>query len=214
MKENYHLKMLDMIQKIPKNASPTLLLHTCCAPCSSTAICRLADFFHITVFYYNPNIEPYEEYILRKQEQQRFIREFQTKFPVSFLDCDWDNSNFLEMAKGMEMEKEGGKRCHSCYQLRLQKTAIKAKELGFDYFSTSLSVSPYKNSQILNQIGFSLEQKYGVSFLCADFKKENGYLEIILKSKEYHLYRQNYCGCHFSKSNLLNRNCVKLEVNK
>lgn len=205
MKENYHKKMLKLLQKVSKEKKiPTLLLHTCCAPCSTTVITRLSAYFHITVFYYNPNIEPKEEYLKRKKEQIRFLKEFHSKNSLTFLDCDWDNISFLEMAKGYEKELEGGARCHKCYHLRLEKTAQKAFENQFDYFTTSLTISPYKNSQIINQIGAELEKKYGISYLFSDFKKENGYLESIQNSKQYQLYRQNYCGCHFSQT--LNKN--------
>lgn len=199
MKENYHKKMLEIIQENQeKQVVPTLLLHTCCAPCSTTVIARLSSFFHITVLYYNPNIEPYDEYVKRKEEQIRFLKEYESVYPVEFMDCDWDNPSFLEMSIGLENEPEGGKRCHKCYFLRLSKTAEIAKENGFDYFTTSLTISPYKNSQVINKIGEVLQNGYGVTYLFSDFKKENGYLESIENSKKYELYRQNYCGCHFS----------------
>lgn len=206
MKENYHKKMLSIIEnEAVLKHKPTLLLHTCCGPCSTTVICRLAKYFQITVFYYNPNIEPFLEYQKRKKEQIRFIREYPSESPVEFLDCDWENEKFLEMSKGLEQEKEGGRRCHKCYLLRLEKTAKVAKEFHFDYFTTSLTISPYKDSQIINQIGALLEERYQIKYLYSDFKKENGYLESILFSKEYDLYRQNYCGCLFSKSDLDNK---------
>ncbi len=199
MKENYHKKMLEIISKNQElGRVPTLLLHTCCGPCSTTVIHRLAKYFKITVFYYNPNIEPYEEYLKRKREQIRFLKEYPAENPVSFLDCDWDNLSFLEAAKGFEEEKEGGIRCHKCYYLRLAKTAQMAEEKRFDYFTTSLTISPYKNSQVINKIGSALEAQFASSYLYSDFKKENGYLESIHFSKEYDLYRQDYCGCHFS----------------
>lgn len=210
MKENYHKKMLEIMQDLAKrNEVPTLLLHTCCAPCSTTVIQRLSGFFHITVFYYNPNIEPREEYIKRKNEQIRFLKEYPSQNPVQFLDCDWDNEVFQQMAIGYEKEPEGGARCHKCYHLRLEKTAQLAKEKGFDFFTTSLTISPYKNSQIINQIGSLLEEKYQISYLYSDFKKENGYLESIKNSKEYHLYRQDYCGCLFSKNLSISHNNMR-----
>lgn len=200
MKENYHKIMLDIISNIEKNKEvPTLLLHTCCAPCSTTVIARLSSIFQITVFYYNPNIEPEEEYYKRKKEQIRFLKEYPAVYPIQFLDCDWDNDSFLEMAQGFEKEREGGARCHRCYRLRLLKTALMAKKLNFDYFTTSLTISPYKNSQVINQIGKDVSLEVGVSYLFSDFKKENGYLESIQSSQKYRLYRQNYCGCHYSK---------------
>ena len=192
--------MLEIVTNLSNQRRvPTLLLHTCCAPCSTTVIKRLSDYFCITVFYYNPNIEPFLEYDKRKKEQIRFLREYSSKNPISFCDCDWDNEAFQQMAKGLEFEKEGGRRCHQCYLLRLEKTAQMALEKHFDYFTTSLTISPYKNSQVINQVGRVLEEKYGVAYLYSDFKKENGYLESIQNSKEFHLYRQDYCGCLFSK---------------
>ena len=199
-KVNYHRKMLEIIsENEDKGLVPTLLLHTCCAPCSSAVLLKLADHFHITVFYYNPNIEPYDEYVKRKEEQIRFLKEFHTVYPIAFLACDYDADAFLKMSKGLESEKEGGIRCHKCYRLRLEKTAQVAKEKGFDYFGTSLTVSPYKNAEKINEIGEELAGKYALSFLYSDFKKEDGYKKSILMSKEYHLYRQDYCGCRFSK---------------
>ncbi len=199
MKENYHKKMLEMIhENEEKGLVPTLLLHTCCGPCSTTVIQRLSSHFHITVLYYNPNIEPEEEYIKRKKEQIRFLKEYPAAYPVSFLDCDYDHSSFLEIAKGYELYPEGGLRCHRCYELRLLKTAEIAKEKGYDYFTTSLTISPYKNSMVINELGRQISEKVGIPYLFSDFKKENGYLESIQNSKKYHLYRQNYCGCHYS----------------
>ncbi len=192
--------MLEIIKKEEeKKATPTLLLHTCCAPCSTTVLKRLANNFKITVFYYNPNIDTAQEYVKRKEEQIRFIKEFKSNLPITILDCDYDKESFTKMAKGLENEPERGKRCYNCYQLRLEKTAQMAKEHNFDYFATTLSVSPYKVSSWLNEIGSYLENKYQISFLYSDFKKENGYLESIELSKKYHLYRQNYCGCYYSK---------------
>ena len=146
-KVNFDQKMMEILQKIEKNQEvPTLLLHTCCAPCSSAVLLRLADYFHITVFYYNPNIEPYEEYLKRKEEQQRFLKDFQLKYPISFLDCDYEHEVFEKVSEGLENEREGGPRCFKCYKMRLEKTAQVAKEKGFEYFGTSLTVSPYKNA--------------------------------------------------------------------
>lgn len=200
MKENYHKKMLEILDVVKKEKGiPTLLLHTCCAPCSTTVIQRLSEFFSITVFYFNPNIEPFSEYVKRKEEQVRFLREYPSKNPIHFLDCDWENELFFDVSNGYEHELEGGLRCHRCYEMRIARTAKVASENHFDYFTTSLTISPYKNSQIINEIGRKMEQMYGVAYLYSDFKKENGYLESILNSKQYKLYRQNYCGCHFSK---------------
>ncbi len=199
MKINYDSLMKQIIEEIPSNTVPTLLLHTCCAPCSSAVIKRLSNFFKITVLYYNPNIEPKEEYEKRKEEQKRFLMEYKTVHPVSFLDCDYENEKFLDIAKGLEEEKEGGARCPKCFFLRLSYTAQLAKKNSFDYFGTSLTVSPYKNAQILNQIGKRLEKDYDIKYLYSDFKKNNGYKESIELSKDYNLYRQDYCGCKFSK---------------
>ncbi len=199
-KINYNILMEQIILDNEKNNRvPTLLLHTCCAPCSTAVIARLSDFFKITIFYYNPNIEPYEEYLKRKEEQQRLLKVFPSKYPLAFLDCDYENEKFHAMAKGLEEEKERGPRCFKCYRLRLEKTALKAKENHFDYFGTSLTVSPYKNAQKLYEIGLELAKEYGVSYLVSDFKKEDGYRKSIMYSKEYQLYRQDYCGCIYSK---------------
>ncbi len=190
---NYHKKMQDILANL--NVRPTILFHTCCAPCSTICLHLLKDYFEITVLYYNPNIEPEEEYLKRKEEQKRLLK----KLNINFLDCDYDGDAFKKMAKGLENEPERGKRCYKCYELRLSYTARKAKELGFDYFGTSLTVSPYKVSNWVNEIGSILSDKYNVKFLYSDFKKENGYLKSIEYSKEYNLYRQNYCGCKYSK---------------
>ena len=200
-KKNYDKWMQEIIEKNQElEIVPTLLLHTCSAPCSSAVIERLSKYFHITVFYYNPNIEPLEEYLKRKEEQKRFLSEVTTPYPISFLDCDYEHEEFIQLSKGLENEKEGGPRCLKCYRLRLLKTALKAQELHFDYFGTSLTVSPYKNAQVLNQIGEELQKKFNVKYLYSDFKKRNGYKRSIELSKDYHLYRQDYCGCSFSKA--------------
>lgn len=211
MKTDYNKEMEKILEKIEnENACPTLLLHTCCAPCSTAVIKRLANYFKITVFYYNPNISPKEEYEKRKEEQKRFIKESALE-NITLLDCDYENELFTQIAKGLEQEKEGGKRCPKCFKLRLEKTAKKAKEENFDYFGTSLTVSPYKNAEILNKIGKMLEEKYQVTFLPSDFKKKNGYKESIELSKKYHLYRQDYCGCIFSKEEREQQKKIKLE---
>ena len=200
-KKNYDKWMQEIIEKNQElEIIPTLLLHTCCAPCSSAVIERLSKYFRITVFYYNPNIEPLEEYLKRKEEQKRFLSEVTTPYPINFLDCDYEHEEFIQLSKGLENEKEGGPRCLKCYRLRLLKTALKAQEFHFDYFGTSLTVSPYKNAQALNQIGEELQKKFNVKYLYSDFKKRNGYKRSIELSKDYHLYRQDYCGCSFSKA--------------
>lgn len=178
---------------------PRLLLHSCCAPCSSYVIEYLSQYFEITVFYYNPNISMEEEYKKRVAEQQRFIKEFPAKHKVSFIEGDYDTSVFYNTVKGYEKCKEGGERCFLCYELRLRETARRAVEGEFDYFTTTLTISPLKKSVKLNEIGYNLGMEYGVGYLLSDFKKKEGYKRSIELSKEYDLYRQNYCGCIYSR---------------
>ena len=194
---NYQKELDNLLNNL--EGTPRLLLHTCCAPCSSYCIEYLSNYFDITVLYYNPNISPKEEYEKRKQEQIRFLKEFPSKNKLDILDIDYDYNDFLSIAKGLEQEKEGGRRCHKCYLLRLEKTAQIAKKHHFDYFGTTLTVSPYKNSKVLNEIGKVLQEKYNVAYLFSDFKKKEGYKRSIELSKIYHLYRQDYCGCIYSK---------------
>lgn len=179
---------------------PSVLLHSCCAPCSSYCIECLAKYFAVTVFYDNPNIYPEEEYWMRVKEQKRFIEQFPTRHPVAFLEGSYEPERFYEMAHGMEALPEGDRRCYACYELRLKDTAKQAKAGGFDYFTTTLSISPMKNASWLNEIGQRLEQEYGISYLYSDFKKKNGYKRSTEISKEYEMYRQYYCGCVFSKN--------------
>jgi len=179
----------------------TLLLHSCCAPCSSYVISYLINYFNITILYYNPNIAPQEEYEKRKKEQIRLISEMNYSNKLNFIDCDYDNEVFENMIKGLEKESEGGIRCHKCYKLRLEKTAKIAKKNNFDYFCSTLTVSPHKNSKILNEIGLSLEKEHNIKWLCSDFKKKEGFKKSIELSKKYNLYRQDYCGCIYSKIN-------------
>ncbi len=195
-KINYQLKLEELISTL--KSKPTLLLHSCCGPCSTQVIDYLKDYFDITVYYYNPNIEPVEEYIRRKNEQKRFISEYQEAI-IHFLDCDYHNEDFKKISKGLESVPEGGSRCNKCFYLRLYHTALKAKELGYDYFGTTLTVSPHKNSQIINEIGKTLSENLGISYIYGDFKKHDGYKKSILLSKKYHLYRQDYCGCLYGK---------------
>ena len=200
MKENYHKKMLELLKDIKSSGkTPKLLLHSCCAPCSSHVIDLLSPYFDITILYYNPNIEPYEEYEKRKKEEMRFIKEYSNINQLDILDCDYDNILFHEMSKGLEMVPEGGERCFKCYELRMRKTAKLAKDKKYDYFATTLTVSPLKNSQKLNEIGLMLEREVNIPYLYSDFKKENGYKHSIELAKEYNLYRQDYCGCIYSK---------------
>lgn len=195
-KSNYAL-LLEELSTIKKPKK--LLLHSCCAPCSSHVIEYLSPYFDITILYYNPNISPREEYEKRKQEQIRLINSLKCKNKVDYLDCDYDNDLYENKIKGYENCPEKGERCTICFKLRLEKTAILAKENNYDYFCTTLTVSPYKNSILINNIGKNLESKYNVKWLNSDFKKENGYKKSIELSKKYNLYRQNYCGCIYSK---------------
>lgn len=181
------------------NTTPTLLLHSCCGPCSSYVLEYLSKYFKITVFYYNPNITEITEYKKRVKEQKKLIEYLPVENKVSFLEGPYDPNRFFELSNGLEHLKEGGARCIKCYHLRLEETAKKAKELHFDYFTTTLSVSPYKNADKLNQIGEILSQKYQIPYLYSNFKKKNGYKRSIELSKQYKLYRQDYCGCIFSK---------------
>ena len=191
-------KILDCIKR--EDTTPSLLLHSCCAPCSSYTIEYLSEYFSITVLYYNPNISPLEEYEKRKAEQIRLISSLPVKNKVSFLNCDYDSDEFFNIARGYENCIEGGERCFRCYKLRLNKTAMLAKSNGFDYFCTTLSISPLKNAQKINEIGIALSELHGVLWLPSDFKKREGYKRSIELSKKYSLYRQNFCGCVYSKN--------------
>ena len=193
---NYHKLELDELSKITEPKK--LLLHSCCAPCSSHVITYLTNYFDITILYYNPNISPKSEYDKRKKEQIRLINEISKKNKIDIIDCDYDNDKYEELIKGHESDPERGNRCTICFNLRLEKTAKMAKELGYDYFCSTLSVSPYKNSKLINEIGKKYEDIYKVKWLYSDFKKENGYKKSIELSKKYNLYRQDYCGCKYS----------------
>lgn len=200
-KRNYQKELEQLLENLKSgNKIPKLLLHSCCAPCSSYVLSYLSPYFNITVFYYNPNISPEEEYLFRKKEQIDLLSKIKAKNTISFLDCDYEDFKFYQITSGLENEKEGGKRCFNCYRLRLEKTAVIAKALGFEFFGSTLSVSPYKNAIWLNDIGESLENKYSVRFLISDFKEKDGYKKSIELSKQFNLYRQNYCGCIFSKN--------------
>ena len=200
-KRNYQKELDGLIAKLQEGASvPKLFLHSCCAPCASYVLEYLSEYFEITVFYYNPNIYPPEEYHERAAEQKRFIEQFPAKHPISYIEGEYDTKRFYEMARGLEKVPEGGERCFKCYELRMRESAILAKMGGFDYFTTTLSISPLKNAEKLNEIGEMLEAEYGVKHLTSDFKKKNGYKRSTELSKEYELYRQNYCGCIFSKN--------------
>ena len=194
IKRNYDIVMQEQMKRVEKGTP--LLLHSCCAPCSSACLERLKDVFKITVLYYNPNIDEDGEYEKRKAEQIRFLKE--TGW-AEFLDCDRDAEAFAEMAKGLENEPERGARCYRCYALRLAKTAEVAKEKGFSWFGTTLTLSPHKNHEWLNEIGENEGGRYGLNYLYSDFKKQGGYYRSIDLSKEYGLYRQDFCGCKYSK---------------
>ena len=174
-----------------------LLLHSCCAPCSSHCLSELSPQIGVTVFYYNPNLDCAEEYEKRKREQIRFLRETGL---ADFLDCDYAPEDYLFSVRGLEEEKEGGARCAVCFRLRLERTAREAKARGFDYFATTLTVSPLKNAKLINTIGFAVAEEVGVKYLPSDFKKRGGYLHSVRLSEKYGLYRQDYCGCAFSKA--------------
>ncbi len=194
MNENYANKLKEIIDKL--DYKPKLLLHSCCAPCSSYVITYLYDYFDITILYYNPNIYPYEEYKKRKDEQIRLISNFKS---VKIIDCDYDNDIYNEVIKGLENEPERGSRCTKCFYLRLDKTGEFAKKNNFEYFGTTLTVSPYKNARLLNEIGEDISKKYDIKWLYSDFKKNDGYKKSIELSKKYDLYRQDYCGCIYSR---------------
>ena len=194
---NYDLKMEEEIKNIKPGTK--LLLHACCAPCSSAVLERLCNIFEITILYYNPNITDENEYNKRLNEVKSFIKKFKTKYRISIIDGRYDINDFLDITKGLENEPERGKRCYKCYNLRLEETAKVAEKEGFPYFTTTLSLSPYKNSNWINEIGEDLNNKYNSTYLYSDFKKKNGYKRSIELSKEYNLYRQNYCGCIYSK---------------
>ena len=183
--------------KTIKEGTP-LLLHACCAPCSSAVLERIGNYFKVTIFYYNPNITNKDEYDKRVNEIKKFISSFKTKYPISLEEGNYNSKDFFDISKGLEKEPERGKRCYKCYHLRLNETARIADELGYDYFCTTLTLSPHKNSNWINEIGEELNNKYNSTYLYSDFKKKNGYKRSIELSKEYNLYRQDYCGCVYS----------------
>ncbi|NRT77047.1 epoxyqueuosine reductase QueH [Clostridium beijerinckii] len=204
-KINYQKELDYLIENLVKNEEvPTLLLHSCCAPCSSYVLEYLSQYFKITIFFYNPNIYPMEEYTRRVAEQKGLISEMKVKNEIRFIEGKYDTESFYKLTKGLEEEKEGGVRCFNCYELRLNEAAIMAKEKGYDYFTTTLSISPHKNSAKLNEIGKSLSEEHDVKYLYSDFKKKEGYKRSIELSKQYKLYRQDYCGCVFSKNERMN----------
>lgn len=197
---NYQKELDNIIRDITaKQVTPKLLIHSCCAPCSSYVLEYLSEYFAITIYYYNPNIYPKEEYTRRVEEQQYLIQSMPLKNPVEFKQGDYRPEEFYQYIKGYEQEPEGGERCFLCYRQRLEEAAKVAKTDGYDYFTTTLSISPHKNAGKLNEIGNEVGTLYGVTYLPSDFKKKNGYKRSIELSKEYNLYRQDYCGCVYSR---------------
>ena len=201
---NYQKELDSLLQQIGSEnestgACPRLFLHSCCAPCSSYVLEYLSEYFEITDFFYNPNIEPREEYLHREEELQRLIGEMTTRHPVHFEAGRYDPSEYYEAVRGLEQIREGGERCFACYRLRMEEAARHAAEGGYDYFTTTLSISPLKNAEKINEIGEELEKVYGVKHLPSDFKKKGGYQRSIVLSKKHGLYRQDFCGCVFSK---------------
>ncbi|MBE7090955.1 MAG: epoxyqueuosine reductase QueH [Clostridiales bacterium] len=195
--ENYFLQGEEILKTLQgERKRPKLLLHSCCAPCSSAVIQKLKEFFDITVYYYNPNVSPVEEYEKRKAEQKRLL----SLWHIPLMECDYEGDIYENAVRGLEKEPERGKRCNVCFALRLQKTASAAKKGGYDYFCTTLTVSPHKNAELLNRIGLAEGERVGVPFLPSDFKKQNGYLTSIRLAKELGLYRQDFCGCVYSKA--------------
>lgn len=193
---NFDLEMEKMLKTIPKGEK--LLLHACCAPCSSAVLERLGNLFRIVILYYNPNITNKDEYEKRLEEIKKFVREFKTKYPIEIIPGRYEPKEFFDMARGLENEPERGKRCFKCYELRMKECAKIAEAEKINYFTTTLSLSPYKNATWINEIGAELEKEYQTNFLYSDFKKKNGYKRSIELSHEYDLYRQDYCGCVYS----------------
>lgn len=202
-KINYQRELDRFIEELTRQGvTPKLLLHSCCAPCSSYVLSYLSDYFSIYLLYYNPNIAPKEEYEKRREEQRRLIEELPVKNPVIFLESRYDPEVFYERTKEYADQKEGQERCSICYEMRLREAAEAAVANQCDYFTTTLSISPLKDAKKLNQIGMKLSETYKVLYLMSDFKKKSGYQKSIILSKQYHLYRQNYCGCIYSKAQI------------
>lgn len=194
---NYHLQLEKLLSEIDKGKRPSLLLHCCCAPCSSYVLEYLSPYFDITAFFYNPNIYPKDEYELRLGELKRLLYEVYPN--VKLLEGAYDKDEFSKASIGLHQEIEGGVRCKNCFNLRLDRAVLTAYQGGYDYFTTTLSISPHKDAKTINSIGKELSEKYGVNFLLSDFKKKGGYLRSIELCRKYNIYRQNYCGCIFSK---------------
>ena len=197
---NYQKLLDELLEKLKdKNKIPKLLLHACCGPCSSYVLEYLSNFFEITVYYYNPNIYPESEYYRRLEEAKKFISSFSTKNKVNFVEDEYDSNKFYSSIRGLEKLGERSERCYKCYEFRMKNAAKYASINNFDYFTTTLSISPYKNADWINEIGMILEKEYNIKYLFSDFKKKNGYKRSLELSKEYNLYRQDYCGCVYSK---------------
>lgn len=212
--KNYQKELDNIIQKL-QGKVPRLFLHSCCAPCSSYVLEYLCPFFDITVFYYNPNISASAEYKKRVEEQKRLIAAYNAEgkgHPIKIVEGDYEPAKFYEAVKGYEQCGEGSERCFRCFDLRLRETAVRAKEQGFDYFGTTLTISPLKNAVKLNEIGQNLSEEYAIAWLPSDFKKKNGYKRSVELSAQYELYRQDFCGCSFSKAERMSqeRTCVKM----
>lgn len=205
MNRNYQKELNQIIERVSAEdkCAPTLFLHSCCAPCSSYVLEYLRRYFQITVFYYNPNITEDEEYRKRVAEQKRLIAAYNEEeaagYPIKIIEGDYEPERFFETARGLEQCPEGGERCFACYELRLNETAKRAKSGNYDYFTTTLSISPLKNAAKLNEIGERIGQEYNISWLPSDFKKRDGYKRSIELSRVYDLYRQDYCGCVYSR---------------
>lgn len=198
--ENYQKKLDNIIEEITKsNIKPKLLLHCCCGPCSSYVLEYLNNFFDISILYYNPNISPEQEYNIRYDELKKLLKLNGMSNKIKIMETHYDEQEFESIIKGLENEPEGGARCSKCYYLRMEEAAKCAKENNFDYFTTTLSISPYKDAEKLNKIGEALQEKYNIKYLYADFKKKDGYKRSIELSRIYNLYRQDYCGCKYSK---------------
>lgn len=193
---NYQKKLEEILDLIDINSKPKLLLHACCGPCSSYVVEYLSKYFDITIYYYNPNTYPKDEYVRRMFELKKFIKKFNNR--IKIIENEYYPEEFYKSIKGLENNGERSKRCYNCYKLRLENSAKYAKENEFDYFTTTLSISPYKDAEWINEIGKELEKKYKVKYLFSDFKKRNGYKRSLELSKEYKLYRQEYCGCVYS----------------
>ena len=209
-KQNFQLIMERQLESL--KGGERLLLHSCCGPCSSYVLDVLTKHFDVTLLYYNPNIYPSEEYQKRLGEQLRLLDEMPFEKSVSYMACEYDEGEFLQAAKGFESEREGGARCEKCFRLRLNKTAFEAQKNGFDYFTTTLSISPYKNAAWLNEIGTRAAAQIGGVYLTSDFKKRGGYQQSIALSRKYGLYRQDFCGCVFSKRDAEKRRSERMNT--